>query len=226
MKRLSYTQQWIEGTLSNFDYLIAVNQIAGRSFQDITQYPVFPWIFNSFPDASADSHNSVSSSHYRDLSLPMGAQNNKRLSLYLDRYQNCLDNNDAVKMEYEELMEDPDDYAQASELLKTVTPPYYYGSHYSTPLGCVLYYLLRLEPYTSMNVQLQDNHFDVADRLFFSAPVALRTCYESLPEVEEAIPEWYFLREFLKNDNQFVFGVKQVGELAISSCRMDRKWTM
>ena len=68
---------------------------------------------------------SSASANYRDLSLPMGAQTNKRLSLYLDRFQNCIDNNDMIKMEYEELMEDPDEVIQAAELLKTIIPPYF-----------------------------------------------------------------------------------------------------
>lgn len=149
-------------------------------------------------------------SNYRDLTLPMGAQNDKRLSLYLDRFQNCIDNNDSVRGMYEELMEDPDELIQAKELLKTITPPYFYGSHYSTPLGCVLYYLLRLEPYTSLNVQLQDNHFDVPDRLFYSVSTTLQSCLESLPEVKELTPEWFYSREFLVNSNHHSFGTKQV----------------
>lgn len=153
----------------------------------------------------------------------MGAQTDKRLSLYLDRFQNCIENNDAIRCEYEELMEDPEEVVQAASLLKTMIPPYYYGSHYSTPLGCVLYYLLRMEPYTSLNVQLQDNHFDVPDRLFFSIPVALRTCYESLPEVKEITPEWFYLKEFLFNHNHHFFGIKQVNPRIWFNHRMKKK---
>jgi hypothetical protein len=36
-------EAWCRGSLSNYDYLMIVNQQAGRSFQDLTQYPVFPW---------------------------------------------------------------------------------------------------------------------------------------------------------------------------------------
>ena len=44
MKRLKLDLQWQRGELSNFDYLMRLNLIAGRSIQDITQYPVFPWV--------------------------------------------------------------------------------------------------------------------------------------------------------------------------------------
>jgi hypothetical protein len=45
--------------------------------------------------------------------------------------------------------------------------PYHYGSHYSNA-GFVLYYLLRLEPYTTYARILQGGYFDHADRMFNS----------------------------------------------------------
>ena len=38
------TSKWLKGEISNFDYLMHLNIAAGRSFQDLTQYPVFPWV--------------------------------------------------------------------------------------------------------------------------------------------------------------------------------------
>jgi hypothetical protein len=54
-----YTQQWVEGTISNFEYLMLLNIYAGRSFIDPTMYPIFPWIVKNV------AHN------FRDLSLPV-----------------------------------------------------------------------------------------------------------------------------------------------------------
>ena len=45
--------------------------------------------------------------------------------------------------------------------------PFHYGTHYSSSAG-VLYYLIRLEPYTKIALELQGGKFDHADRLFFS----------------------------------------------------------
>ena len=33
---------WQHGHISNFDYLMYLNSMADRSFNDLTQYPVFP----------------------------------------------------------------------------------------------------------------------------------------------------------------------------------------
>jgi hypothetical protein len=37
-------EKWANGEISNFDYLMTVNKYAGRSFNDLNQYYVFPWI--------------------------------------------------------------------------------------------------------------------------------------------------------------------------------------
>jgi hypothetical protein len=54
-----YTQQWVDGTISNFEYLMLLNIYAGRSFRDPTIYPIFPWIVKDVAD------------NFRDLSLPL-----------------------------------------------------------------------------------------------------------------------------------------------------------
>ena len=43
-KNKDYTNKWIKGEISNFDYLMIVNKYSGRTFNDLNQYPVFPWI--------------------------------------------------------------------------------------------------------------------------------------------------------------------------------------
>lgn len=35
---------WQHGEITNFEYLMHLNAASGRSFQDLTQYPVFPWV--------------------------------------------------------------------------------------------------------------------------------------------------------------------------------------
>lgn len=43
-KRSNLTELWKKRKISNFQYLMELNKIAGRTFNDIMQYPVFPWI--------------------------------------------------------------------------------------------------------------------------------------------------------------------------------------
>ena len=37
-------QDWLQRRISNFEYLMALNALSGRSFNDLSQYPVFPWV--------------------------------------------------------------------------------------------------------------------------------------------------------------------------------------
>ena len=50
------TKLWQNGEITNFEYLIQLNFASGRSFQDLTQYPVFPWV--SWGDISDISNSS------------------------------------------------------------------------------------------------------------------------------------------------------------------------
>ena len=60
---IKYVDKWLEGKITNFDYLLAVNQAALRSFVDLTCYPIFPRVINDF--ASDIIGN------FRDLSQPI-----------------------------------------------------------------------------------------------------------------------------------------------------------
>jgi hypothetical protein len=56
--------------------------LAGRSFNDLTQYPVFPWVISQFTEPTLDLHNKRT---FRDLSCPIGALNPERLSMFQTR---------------------------------------------------------------------------------------------------------------------------------------------
>ena len=94
-----------------------------------------------------------------------------------------------------------------------------YGSHYSTAVGTVLHYLLRLEPFTSQHVAFQDGHFDVPDRLFFSIPATYHMCTTSISEVKELIPEFFFLPDMFRNVSGYTFGVTQDGPTVVRGIR-------
>lgn len=43
VKQSKLTQKWQRHEISNFEYLMALNTFANRTYNDLTQYPVFPW---------------------------------------------------------------------------------------------------------------------------------------------------------------------------------------
>lgn len=36
------------GEITNFQYLMHLNTLAGRSYNDLMQYPVFPWVLSDY----------------------------------------------------------------------------------------------------------------------------------------------------------------------------------
>jgi hypothetical protein len=86
-----------------------------------------------------------------------------------------------------------------------------YGSHYSTAVGVVLHFLVRLQPFASLHRTMQNGTFDVPDRLFSSIPRSWELCTSALSEVKELTPEWYSLPDFLRNVNGYSFGRMQDG---------------
>ncbi|XP_030070637.1 protein FAN [Microcaecilia unicolor] len=80
----SYMLQWQKGHLSNYEYLLHLNNLADRSCNDLSQYPVFPWIIADYTSSELDLTNSET---FRDFSKPIGALNKERLERLLTRYQ-------------------------------------------------------------------------------------------------------------------------------------------
>ncbi|KAM3860682.1 protein FAN [Diretmus argenteus] len=84
----SYTLQWQRGHLSNYQYLLHLNNLADRSCNDLSQYPVFPWVIHDYSSTQLDMTNSAT---FRDLSRPVGALTKDRLERLLARYRGMPD---------------------------------------------------------------------------------------------------------------------------------------
>ncbi|XP_051910531.1 protein FAN isoform X2 [Hippocampus zosterae] len=80
----SYMLQWQRGHLSNYQYLLHLNNLADRSCNDLSQYPVFPWVIADYTSAHLDLTNEAT---FRDLSKPVGALNKERLDRLLCRFR-------------------------------------------------------------------------------------------------------------------------------------------
>ncbi|XP_017775866.1 PREDICTED: WD repeat and FYVE domain-containing protein 3 isoform X2 [Nicrophorus vespilloides] len=179
----SVTQRWVRGEISNFQYLMHLNTLAGRSYNDLMQYPVFPWILADYDSEELDLNDP---STFRDFTKPMGAQSPERLEQFKKRFKEW---------------DDP----------HGETPPYHYGTHYSSAM-IVCSYLVRMEPFTQHFLRLQGGHFDLADRMFHSIKEAWYSASKhNMADVKELIPEFFYLPEFLVNSNQFDLGSKQSG---------------
>ncbi|KAI8104506.1 hypothetical protein M9434_003061 [Picochlorum sp. BPE23] len=179
------TMAWQRGLLSNFEYLMYCNLAAGRSFHDLTQYPVFPWIIK---DYTSDEIDLNCQDIFRDLSKPIGAINEERLKVFQQRYA------DMVEMQ-----------------MHGGEEPFLYGTHYSCP-GYTLFWLVRSMP--EHMLRLQNGKFDAPDRSFTGIREAWESVCHSPTDVKELIPEFFCpgAEDFLKNSRGLALGCRQNGK--------------
>ena len=175
------TSKWKERRISNFEYIMLINTISGRTYNDICQYPVFPWVLTDYSSSTLDLDDKAV---YRDLSKPMGALNPERLEYLVERAK---------------MLEDPE------------IPSFLYGSHYSSG-GATLFYLIRMEPFAKLGIELQGGQFDHADRMFHSVESAWNGAIKGNQDFKELVPEFFYMPEFLYNSNGFDLGTTQKGQ--------------
>lgn len=180
-QKSTMTQRWQKGEVSNFQYLMFLNTIAGRTFCDLNQYPVFPWVLTNF---EADTLDLTDPKIYRDLSKPIGALNPTRHAQFIERFASWDENDDI--------------------------PPFHYGTHYSTS-GFTLAWMIRVEPFTTQFLNLQGGKFDHPGRTFCSLVRSWQNCQRDTSDVKELIPELFYLPEMFVNSNNFTFGIDDDG---------------
>ncbi|XP_066487542.1 neurobeachin-like protein 2 [Tiliqua scincoides] len=181
LKASGLTQKWVNREISNFEYLMQLNTIAGRTYNDLSQYPVFPWILQDYVSETLDLSNPAV---FRDLSKPIGVANERHAKDVKEKYES---------------FEDP----------TNTIDKFHYGTHYSNAAG-VMHYLIRTEPFTTLHIQLQSGRFDCSDRQFHSVPAAWQARMENPVDVKELIPEFFYFTDFLENQNGFDLGCLQI----------------
>ena len=73
----------MEKKITNFQYLTQLNKKAGRTTNDLMQYPVFPFIMADYSSAVLDLANPAS---YRDLARPIAVQDRNKVARYVQNY--------------------------------------------------------------------------------------------------------------------------------------------
>ncbi len=192
-----HTNLWTKGLMSNYDYILFLNFMGSRSFSDLSQYPVFPWILTNF-DEETEELDISEEKNYRDLSKPIGQLNPEKCEKLNKKFIDMCVN-----------------YSSSE-------PPYLYGKHFSTP-AYVIYFLTRSIP--EFQLQIQNGSFGPAERMFnsvrdcwdfiFSNPIGT--------EVMELIPEFFHSSgEFLINIHNIQTGKNKSIETLIPHVQLPR----
>jgi neurobeachin-like protein 1/2 len=191
---------------------LQLNTIAGRTYNDLSQYPVFPWIIADYTSENLDLKNPKS---FRNLSKPVGVVNPKNELEVRTKFDNFEDPSGTNLLIYLKKI------SNNCVCIQGTIAKFHYGTHYSNSAG-VLHYLVRVEPFTSLHIELQSGRcdaciiylvqqndhklanfrFDVADRQFHSIPQTWKLLMDNPNDVKELTPEFFSFPEFLINQNK------------------------
>ncbi|CDZ97004.1 Lysosomal trafficking regulator LYST and related BEACH and WD40 repeat proteins [Phaffia rhodozyma] len=178
------TYRWQNRQISNFAYIVILNQIAGRTPNDVTQFPVFPWVLCDYTSNELDLRNP---NIYRNFTLPMGAMTPARRDAAIERYENTL----AVKED-----------------------PFHYGVHFSSSMitaGFLIRQSPYTEMFKVLqggNFDLADRLFSSIPKAWISAS------RDNRGDVRELIAPFYYGNgEWLVNSNGHDFGRKQDNQI-------------
>ncbi|CAA2999750.1 Hypothetical predicted protein, partial [Olea europaea subsp. europaea] len=86
-----------------------------------------------------------------------------------------------------------------------VITKFHYGSHYATA-GTMLYYLIGLEPFTTLSNPLQGGKFDRAERMSSDIAATWNGVLEDMIDVNKLVSELFYLLEIFTNENSNDFG--------------------
>ena len=222
--------EWTKYKISTLEYIMWMNIYGGRSLNDLTQYPVFPWLIM---DYSSDELNYEKENTYRNLFLPIGMldindKSKTRKETFIDTY--TLIKNDLKEnfhdFNYSEYLKKGDEYFDNYKNKKskkisenTETPssendnidnnvssielnqlPSFYGSHYSNPTY-VCHFLTRIFPFSFVSIEIQGDKFDDPNRMFLSIFRTFESASTLKDDIRELIPEFYTLPEIFQNKN-------------------------
>ena len=170
--------KWIKWEISTLNLITYLNLYANRSFNDINQYPVFPWLSLEY------GNDSFTYKQLRPFGTPMGMLDfNKEVAArkesFISTWSVCTkeEENDAER----------------------------YRSHYSTSLY-ITYYLVRVFPFSNIRIELQGKNFDDPHRLFNSMKDSFWCATTQRADLRELIPEFFYFPEMFYNYNKFNLG--------------------
>ena len=187
------TQLWLDGSMTNFEYLLVINMAGGRSFQNSSQYPIFPFIFNNYNREISKSSSILNFLRdpqiYRNLAKPSG----------------CLDN-----AKFEVLKKN-------QSILKKIES----NNHFLFATGAsnpqILYgEMARIEPFLSLYITLHGGQISPENKssLLTSIPSLYENVLHDMTDFRELSPEFFSISpEFLEKPSNDIEKVLNFGNV-------------
>ena len=231
-------KDWKKWRINNFSFLMHLNFFANRSYNDLSQYPVFPWILSKYSSPFKLEQNLLESSLYyeydkrkeniNDIGEDADLNNKSDNSGEIDdkskkkkqdeesyNYRDMklpmgmLELTDKGRKRKKEFIEKYNDMLENQED-HFMEKPFYYGSNYSNAFF-VCNFLMRLFPFTHISIELQ-GRLDDPNRLFLSVENSFENSISLPGDVRELIPEFFYMPEIFLNINDLYLGKLENGE--------------
>ena len=174
--------KWTKWEISTFTLLNYMNLLSSRSYHDINQYPVFPWIVTNYSSNTLPLLN-TENNQIRPFNKPMGM---------MDITEEAIERKNSYILSFDS-KDDPDESSNR------------YGSHYSTLLY-LTYYLVRVFPFSYLRIEIQGKNFDEPNRLFNSVESSFTCAITQKSDLRELIPEMFCFPEMFYNMNNLSLG--------------------
>ena len=182
-----------KGKISNSEYILKLNKYSTRTYNDTSQYPIFPWILKNYDDIrkvlpklwnKESSNQKELMADFRDMNYPHAQQSEK--------------NREEAIMNY---LKDEEDKSCEEEEEKF---PTHWINHYSAS-AYIYYYLMRLNPYLQSFIKLQEEQLEDPNRTFNNFKDTEKTL-QFQNDNRELIPDFFYYFDFLLNLNCNLFG--------------------
>ena len=189
----NYKSKWLFNEIDTYQYLLYINKYSSRTYNDLNQYPIIPWPFILMkpknPYNFTIEHKNQNLSIYpciRRAEFPITLQIDKNKQTASDMYDNSLEDHKFG---------------------------FHFRLHYST-LSYVILYLVRLPPFTSLQIKLQSGKFDSPNRQVNSFNELLEIIFDNFDN-RELIPDMFNSFEYFYNLNCAFFGTRSYDKLLV-----------
>ena len=183
------------GEISNYKYLLNLNKLSSRTYNDLTQYPVFPWLILKINKLYELTESDELMNNYDEESQGENTKNNE---IYIRDMDYPVSMQRKIKRE-NEIMKYMEEKSESKF-------PYHLGTHYSTS-SYIYYYLMRINPYGQNFIKLQNYKQENPNRTFLSFRET-QLILKSSTDNRELIPDLFCYIDFLCNLNCSFFGIR------------------
>ena len=212
------SDNWRNQKLNTYEYLLLMNKYGSRSLNDSSQYYIFPWILRNFSNLITinDKEPEIYEAFLKKKNEILESDKKEENPINNDDKENnntLKYLNDFRKLKYpvsaQIAINRENKISKYNDADETFS--HHHGTHYSTG-SYIFYYLMRLEPFTTLLIELQNYTQENPDRMMQDFKDTLKII-NSGNDNRELIPEFFSKIDFFVNVNCVFYGRKKNNQI-------------